>query len=99
MFQFLSDISNLLSNPFINMINETKQIPILASLVLGLIGALAPCQLTGNIGAITFYGSRTLQTKHQWVEIGLFVLGKIVVFTGLGLAVFGLRARVSGYPP
>jgi cytochrome c-type biogenesis protein len=99
MFQLLSDVSNLLSSPFINIINETKQIPILASLVLGLIGALAPCQLTGNIGAITFYGSRTLQTNHQWVEIGFFVLGKVVVFTVLGLAVFGLGREFQDILP
>jgi cytochrome c-type biogenesis protein len=90
MYQILSDISQFLSSPFFNMVNGTKQFPLLAALVLGLIGALAPCQLTGNIGAITFYGNRSIQSKHQWVEIGFFVLGKIVVFTLLGLAVWGL---------
>ncbi|SEM15199.1 Cytochrome c biogenesis protein CcdA [Mesobacillus persicus] len=90
MYQFLSEISQVLSSPFFNIVNETKQFPILAALILGLIGALAPCQLTGNIGAITLYGSKSIQTRHQWVEIGFFVLGKIVVFTALGLAVWGL---------
>jgi cytochrome c-type biogenesis protein len=90
MYQVLSEISQFLSNPFFTIVNETKQFPLLAALVLGLIGALAPCQLTGNIGAITFYGNRSIQSKHQWVEIGFFVLGKIVVFTLLGLAVWGL---------
>ncbi len=99
MWQILSDLSSLLSGPFITMMNETKQIPILASLLLGLIGALAPCQLTGNIGAITFYGSRSLQTKHQWVEIGFFILGKIVVFTVLGLAVWGLGREFQNHLP
>ncbi|MGJ7920256.1 urease accessory protein UreH domain-containing protein [Neobacillus sp. LXY-4] len=88
MYQILSDISQLLSSPFLNIINETKQFPFLASIVLGLIGALAPCQLTGNIGAITFYGNRSLQTRSQWIEIGFFVLGKIVVFSVLGMAVW-----------
>ncbi|WP_404328205.1 sulfite exporter TauE/SafE family protein [Mesobacillus maritimus] len=90
MYQVLSEISQFLSSPFFNIVNGTKQFPLLAALVLGLIGALAPCQLTGNIGAITFYGNRSIQSKHQWVEIGFFVLGKIVVFTLLGLAVWGL---------
>jgi cytochrome c-type biogenesis protein len=99
MYQILSDISTFLSNPFFNMVNDTKQIPLLASLVLGLIGALAPCQLTGNMGAITFYGSRSLQTKHQWVEIGFFVLGKIVVFTILGIAVWSLGREFQDILP
>lgn len=90
MYQILSEISQFLSTPFFNIVNDSKQFPLLAALVLGLIGALAPCQLTGNIGAITFYGSRSIQTRHQWVEISFFVLGKILVFTILGLAVWGL---------
>ena len=88
MYQILSEISRVLSTPFFTIVNETKQFPLLAALILGLIGALAPCQLTGNIGAITFYGNRSIQTKHQWVEIVFFVLGKVVVFTSLGLAVW-----------
>lgn len=99
MYGFLSDISRLLSSPFLNIVNETEQFPILASLVLGLIGALAPCQLTGNIGAITFYGNRSLQTKSQWTEIGFFVLGKIVVFSALGIAVWLLGREFQDVLP
>ncbi len=99
MYQILSDISTILSSPFINIINDTKQIPILAALILGLIGALAPCQLTGNIGAITIYGNRSLLTKHQWVEIGFFVMGKIIVFTLLGVAVWWLGREFQDVLP
>ncbi|KKK37916.1 cytochrome C biosynthesis protein [Mesobacillus campisalis] len=90
MYQVLSEISQFLSSPFFNIVNGTKQYPLLAALILGLIGALAPCQLTGNMGAITLYGSRSITAKHQWVEISCFIIGKVVVFTGLGLAVWGL---------
>lgn len=99
MYQILSDISQLLSTPFLNIVHETNQIPILAAIVLGLIGALAPCQLTGNIGAITFYGNRSLQTKGQWVEIGFFVLGKILVFSVLGMAVWLLGREFQDILP
>jgi cytochrome c-type biogenesis protein len=90
MYQVLSEISQFLSSPFFNIVNGTKQYPLLAALILGLIGALAPCQLTGNMGAITLYGSRSITGKHQWVEISCFIIGKVVVFTGLGLAVWAL---------
>lgn len=86
MYQVLSEISQLLSRPFFIIVNDTKQIPILAAFVLGLIGALAPCQLTGNIGAITFYGNRSLQFKKQWIDVSFFIMGKIVVFSSLGAA-------------
>ncbi|MEW8971822.1 MAG: sulfite exporter TauE/SafE family protein, partial [Mesobacillus sp.] len=88
MYQLFSEISNWLSGPFFTLVNQTEQIPLLASFLLGLVGALAPCQLTGNIGAITYYGNRSLQSKSQWVEIFYFLLGKILVFTLLGLAVW-----------
>ncbi|GAM14059.1 urease accessory protein UreH domain-containing protein [Mesobacillus selenatarsenatis] len=88
MYQLFTEISNFLSGPFFTLVNQTEQIPLLASFLLGLVGALAPCQLTGNLGAITYYGNRSLQTKSQWIEIMLFILGKILVFTLLGLAVW-----------
>lgn len=86
MYQILSEISNFFSGPFFTLVNQTEKIPLLASFLLGLVGALAPCQLTGNLGAITYFGNRSLQTKSQWIEIAYFILGKIVVFTLLGLA-------------
>lgn len=86
MYQFFNEISQFLSTPFFTLVNQTENIPILASFMLGLVGALAPCQLTGNIGAITYYGNRSLQTRNQWIDIGFFILGKITVFSLLGLA-------------
>lgn len=90
MYQFFSEISQILSSPFFKLVNQTEHMPLMASFFLGLIGALAPCQLTGNLGAITFYGNRSLQTKSQWTDIGFFILGKITVFSMLGLAVWGV---------
>jgi cytochrome c-type biogenesis protein len=88
MYEILNSFSNFLSSPFFVLLDETKHIPILAAFLLGLIGALAPCQLTGNISAITYYGNQSLQTKKQWIEAIFFILGKIVVFSALGLAVW-----------
>jgi cytochrome c-type biogenesis protein len=88
MYQILSDFSRLLSQPFYSLILDANQIPLIAAFVLGLIGALAPCQLTGNISAITYYGNRSLQTKNQCLHAFFFILGKIVVFSFLGVCVW-----------
>jgi cytochrome c biogenesis protein CcdA len=88
MYTLLSSISQFLSSPFVILLNETKQLPLLAAFFLGLVGALAPCQLTGNISAITYYGNKSLQTTKQWMEACLFILGKIAAFSALGLAVW-----------
>lgn len=87
MYQEISKISQLLSEPFMSLYH-TAEAPIVAAFVLGLIGALAPCQLTGNIGAITLYGNRSLQHSRYWGDVIFFILGKIVVFSGLGLLVW-----------
>ncbi|MFS0646103.1 cytochrome c biogenesis CcdA family protein [Siminovitchia sp. 179-K 8D1 HS] len=87
MYQEISKISQFLSEPFMTLYNGTEA-PIVVAFVLGLIGALAPCQLTGNISAITLYGNRSLQSSRYWGDVILFILGKIVVFSGLGLLVW-----------
>ncbi|WNS74933.1 sulfite exporter TauE/SafE family protein [Bacillus sp. DTU_2020_1000418_1_SI_GHA_SEK_038] len=87
MYQEISKISQFLSEPFFSLYSGA-QAPIAVAFLLGLIGALAPCQLTGNISAITFYGNRSLQTSQYWGDVIFFILGKIAVFTGLGLLVW-----------
>ncbi|MDR6998273.1 sulfite exporter TauE/SafE family protein [Neobacillus niacini] len=88
MYEVFNSISRVLSSPFQVLFYETKQFPLIAAFLLGLIGALAPCQLTSNISAITYYGNKSLQTKKTWMEALFFILGKIVVFSGLGMAVW-----------
>ncbi|MBD8067792.1 sulfite exporter TauE/SafE family protein [Bacillus sp. PS06] len=88
MYQLLSKISNILSEPFMNMFYTVDGLPMLAALLLGLVGSLVPCQLTGNLGAITIYGNSSIQKKLAWVEVGFFIIGKIVVFSGLGFLVW-----------
>ncbi|MBM7650484.1 cytochrome c biogenesis protein CcdA [Bacillus ectoiniformans] len=88
MYEILLKISNTLSYPFLNMLNSVMDYPLVFAAVLGLIGALAPCQLTANISAITIYGNRTMQTKTEWVEIFAFLFGKVFVFSLLGFLVW-----------
>ncbi|MDZ5474505.1 sulfite exporter TauE/SafE family protein [Bacillus sp. 31A1R] len=88
MQQWLNELSQFLSEPFFTMVGDTNQVPLLAAFILGLIGAVAPCQLTGNIGAITFYGTKTLNQNNRWVDVLFFLLGKIAVFSLLGLLVW-----------
>ncbi|WP_226035083.1 urease accessory protein UreH domain-containing protein [Aquibacillus saliphilus] len=88
MYQFFSNISNFLSSPFLSLANQWEAVPILSALLLGIVGAVAPCQFTGNLGAITIFGNRSLQKNIPWVYICFFILGKILVFSGLGLIVW-----------
>lgn len=85
MYSMMSAVSQFISEPISQFLNGYEHSALVMTVLLGLIGALAPCQLTGNISAITFYGNRTVQSKNNWQEIALFILGKVVVFSGLGL--------------
>lgn len=84
MYSLFSKISQVISGPITVFLNSYEHSPFIIAILLGLIGALAPCQLTGNMSAITFYGSRTLQMKNNWQEIVFFILGKVVVFSIIG---------------
>ncbi|WP_394189443.1 sulfite exporter TauE/SafE family protein [Paenisporosarcina quisquiliarum] len=88
MYSLLSKISTTLSEPFSIFAHSFSEYPFLVAIFLGLVGALAPCQLTGNISAITYYGNRTIQNRTDWLDVLSFILGKIVVFSSLGLLVW-----------
>ena len=84
MYNLMSNISQIMSNPISEFLNAYEHAPLIIAILLGLIGALAPCQLTGNMSAITFYGNRTMQMKSNWQEIVFFIVGKVIVFSLLG---------------
>ncbi|TQR37134.1 sulfite exporter TauE/SafE family protein [Lysinibacillus sphaericus] len=85
MYTLMSKISQAISGPITVFLNSYEHSPFIIAILLGFIGAVAPCQLTGNMSAITFYGNRTFQTKNDWQEIVFFILGKVIVFSLIGL--------------
>src|SRR5699024_12274810 len=64
---------------------------------LGIVGAVAPCQLTSNISAITIYGNRSLVEKVPWLHVSLFVLGKIFVYSIIGVVIWLLGKDIYDY--
>ncbi|MGE7723718.1 sulfite exporter TauE/SafE family protein [Bacillus cereus] len=95
MFSIISEWSYQLMSPLIDVANATKSVPLLFAFLLGIVGTLAPCQLTGNISAITLYSNQSLQKGHVWKHILLFILGKIMAFTTLGLLVCFLGKEIQ----
>jgi len=94
-FSTISEWSYQLMSPLMAAANATKSVPLLFSFLLGIVGTLAPCQLTGNISAITLYSNQSLQKEHVWKHILLFILGKIMAFTTLGLLVWFLGKEIQ----
>ncbi|QGQ44464.1 sulfite exporter TauE/SafE family protein [Metabacillus sediminilitoris] len=79
------------------MANSLDGIPIAFAFVLGIVGALAPCQFVGNIRAITLYGNRSLQRKIVWKDVFGFIFGKVVAFSLLGLLIWVFGREIEGY--
>src|SRR5699024_12375583 len=63
-------------------------------LFLGVVGVLSPCQLTSNISAITIYCNKSLVDKFPWFHVLLFLLGKILVYSVLGIIIWLLGKEV-----
>lgn len=63
----------MIIEPISTFMNSYEHSPIVVVILLGLIGAFAPCQLTGNISAITFYGNRKIQIEKIWTGIAFFI--------------------------
>lgn len=103
MYSLMSRFSQTISEPVTVFLRSYEHSPIVVALLLGLIGAVAPCQLTGSMSAITFYGNRTVQMKNNWGEIVAFIAGKIVVFSLIGLLawIFGqsFETKMTEYFP
>lgn len=94
MFELFNQISNTLMGPIIDLTNGLEHLPLLFAFFLGVVGALAPCQLTSNISAITIYGNKSLVDKVPWLHVLLFVLGKVVVYSILGIIVWLLGREI-----
>jgi cytochrome c-type biogenesis protein len=95
MYSLLTQVSAVLSKPFFSMANSLESWPIIFAFILGLVGALAPCQLTGNISAVTLYGNRSIQKKIAWKDVFSFTLGKVAAFSLLGVLVWLLGKGIE----
>src|SRR5690625_440092 len=95
MFDLFNEISRMLSGPIHELSYGFEHMPILFAFFLGIVGAVAPCQLTSNVSAITIYGNKSLVDKVPWLHVLLFILGKLVVFSVLGIIIWQLGQEAN----
>lgn len=94
MFDLFNQISSTLNGQLQQIAYGFEHLPFLFAFFLGVIGAVAPCQLTSNISAITIYGNKSLVDKVPWIHVFLFILGKIIVFSMIGIIIWLLGQEV-----
>ncbi|WP_374712673.1 urease accessory protein UreH domain-containing protein [Symbiobacterium terraclitae] len=82
-YLMLSRLSSALSSPIEGLLGA-QDIPGLSALLLGLLGGLAPCQVSANAGAIAYVSQSDPRRRPLWASVGAFVLGKAMVYALLG---------------
>lgn len=95
LYDILNSFSQLLYGPLSGLANGSNHIPVLSAFFLGVLAAASPCQLTGNIAAITLYGNQSVKERIPWIDIILYLCGKITVFTGFGLLIWYFGKDIS----
>ena len=78
----LSRLSALLAGP-LGELSTRLELPLLSPFLFGLVGAVAPCQLTTNASAMA-YLSREGPRGTAMAEAGAFLAGKALIYTVLG---------------
>lgn len=86
-YEWLSAVSRVLSEPFLQMSHATT-IPELSALVLGMVGAFAPCQLTAHVGALAYFSGRAAGERFSASELVWYLVGRMTVYTVLGVAAY-----------
>lgn len=76
------------------------QIPILVALILGILGAFSPCQLSTNVAAFAFISRDIGETNRVTRSALAYLLGKIFVYSLVGGAVIllGLQLAQASIP-
>lgn len=84
MYEIFSWITNAVAGP-LSDVAYSSNIALLSVLFLGFIGSVAPCQISANIGAMMYFGNRQFTQKLSWLEVAMYLVGKISVFSLLGV--------------
>ena len=83
-YQVLSQLSNWAGQPLQTLLGGSN-IPAVSALLLGLIGGLAPCQMTANAGAVLYVTQAGDDRRSHWIVVRDFLAGKAGVYLLLGL--------------
>lgn len=96
-----AQLSRLTQGPVIGLqaVADAIALPVASAILFGLIGALSPCQLTTNLGALAYATARPGQTPPLRVALA-YVAGKVTVYSLVGFAVvvIGLQLESVSIP-
>ncbi len=83
LYNFGNSINVALAGP-VNELRYNLGIPAIGALLLGLLAATAPCQLSTNAAAIAYFSEDAVRGR-SWGRVALFLSGKTLVYIGLAV--------------
>lgn len=85
-YSFLSNLYLLFGVP-LNDLARQLNMPIVSALLLGIVGALSPCQLTTGAAALAYLAPQVTQTGRLSANVMAYLAGKVFIYSLLGGAV------------
>lgn len=94
---YFSQFTIALGQPFFDLAAGVD-IPLLVALLLGIAGAMAPCQVSVNLGA---FGYISRSSGHDTMPLNQafgFIAGKIAVYSTIGILLIVLGSKAEQFP-
>ncbi|GIK37542.1 MAG: hypothetical protein BroJett011_13750 [Chloroflexota bacterium] len=82
-YAWLSSLAGWLTFP-LSKLADSLDIPLASALLFGLIGATAPCQLSGSVATLAFLSRDLADSRRLWWQALAFVAGKVTVYLLVG---------------
>ena len=78
---------------------QAVNVPMVSALLLGLIGATSPCQLTTSLSALAFSAKQPSKAGTLMASVA-YVLGKVLVYSLVGglVVLLGVRLQAASIP-
>jgi cytochrome c-type biogenesis protein len=93
-YAFLSTLANIVVGP-VRDLDDYIGVPAITALLLGLIGATSPCQLSTNVAALAYVSRQATSSRRVMVAALAYTLGKVTVYSLLGLLVVAVGLELS----
>ncbi len=93
-YSWLSAPSIALTGPLSDLA-DSLNVPLISALLLDLVGAISPCQISTNIAALAYTSQEMETPRRMALSASAYVLGKMSVYTLLGIVVIGLGLQLN----
>ena len=93
-YTWLSALFNSVA-PSVRGLTEAINLPLVSALLFGLMGTLAPCQLSTNVAALAFLSRDASDSRRLWGQTLAFISGKVTVYLLVGGAIVLLSLQLN----